>query len=343
MPPSPTLFWEVSTQTLPDAFERYLIGMSDLCEVSEVSDQDRANFFNVTSTTLTSSGAIGWSRSVRQTLTRDARVLRRSDIDGLSLMINRTVMKGDCDGRSFHAMPGAVQLRDMERVAVGQLESVDMIVMLAPRNLLPPALLTPDMHGLILPPEQPGSRLIEAHLRGLIDVAADLPEDDMDSAIQALLLLIARITGIDAPLGGPELAAMQATVRRAAIDYIEQRMLAMELAIDVDAVAGAAGVSRATLYRAFDSKGGVNRYVQDRRLHHARLALRRRPTLKATITDIAHDFGFSSLTHFSRLFQARYGYRPSEVEPARAPQDMSASAGPIRHDLLGQWLIDLKA
>ncbi|RYG07477.1 MAG: AraC family transcriptional regulator [Caulobacteraceae bacterium] len=116
----------------------------------------------------------------------------------------------------------------------------------------------------------------------------------------------------------------------------------MDIGIDIDAVATTAGVSRATLYRAFDGEGGVNRFIQDRRLHHARAALRRRRAQSPTIADVAHDYGFASASHFSRLFRARYGYSPSEVEVPDTPQDISMSTGPIRHDVLGEWLADLK-
>jgi hypothetical protein len=37
-----TIAWDVSTATLPDALERYLIAMADIYEVSGISDEDQA-------------------------------------------------------------------------------------------------------------------------------------------------------------------------------------------------------------------------------------------------------------------------------------------------------------
>ena len=170
LPSSRTLSWDVSTLTLPDAFERYLAGMADLYEVSGVSEEDRRNFFNVTRTTLNRSGAIGEGRSVRQTLARGPATLRRSDIDGLNILINRTAVVGDCEGRSVNARPGALQFRDMGRRSTSRLDSVDLMTLLVPRHLVPQALLRPDVHGLALPPEAPGVRLINAQMTTLIDL-----------------------------------------------------------------------------------------------------------------------------------------------------------------------------
>lgn len=62
-----------------------------------------------------------------------------------------------------------------------------------------------------------------------------------------------------------------------------------------------------------------------------------------TIADISYQYGFASPTHFSRQFRSRFGYSPSEVEPPQAPRDVSMSTGPIRHDLLVDWLKTLES
>lgn len=338
MPSSRTISWDVSTLTLPDAFERYLAGMADLYEVSDVSEKDRLNFFNVSRTTLSPSGAIGQGRSVRQTLTRGPDTLRRSDIDGLNMLINRTAVVGDCDGRSVNAGPGALQFRDMSRPGASCFDTVDLMTLLVPRHLVPIALQVPEVHGLTLPPDTPGVRLVASHMIALVDLAGVLTEAELETGVRSLLLIAAQVAGVDASPGGIDLAALQGVVRRAAAEYVERRIKALELPIHIDAVANAAGVSRATLYRAFDGEGGVDRYIQDRRLHHARSALRRRRGASPTIAEIGHDYAFASPNHFSRLFRARYGYPPKEVSEVGSPPEIRMSSSPMRHDLLVKWL-----
>lgn len=337
---SRTISWSVSTATLPDALDRYLIGMADLYEVSGISEDDRANFFNATRSTMSAFGGIGLGRSVRQTLSRGKNTLRRSGVDGLNMLVNRTAIVADCDGRSVRAEPGALQFRDMGRLSSSRFDSVDLISVMVPRNLAPPPLLGKEMHGLVLPAATAEVRLVHGHMRGLLEEAEHLSDAALDTSIQALLLIAGRIAGIEVPISAPEVAALQGTVRRLAVDHIEQRLEAMQMVFEIGAIATAAGVSRATLYRAFDNAGGVNRYIQDRRLHHARAALRRREDLKPTIADIAWDYGFTSQSHFSRLFRDRYGYAPSDVAPPRVERDIVLSEGPIRHDLLSAWLTE---
>jgi AraC-like DNA-binding protein len=339
---SRSIAWEVSTSTVPDAFERYVYGMADFYEISGVSDHDRRRFYNNTRTTLTEGGAIGQGQSVRQTLSRSPATLRRSDVDGLNLLINRAAVVGDADGRSIRAAPGAVQLRDLARPAASRLELIDVTTLIAPRTVVPACLFAREAHGTVIPPEAPGARLLTAHLTSLDQLAASLTGEEVDAAIQAALLIAARVTGFDARLAPSDVVALQRSVRRVAKAFIEERLTAGDAAVASDAVARAAGVSRTSLYRAFDEEGGVNRYIQDRRLHHARRALRQRRGAAPTIADIAYAYGFTSPSHFSRQFRARFGYSPSEVEPLSSPREVSMSDGPIRHDILVQWLKSLR-
>lgn len=330
--------WDVSTATLPDALERYLIGMADIYEVSGISEDDQANFFNRTRSVLSAVGGVGTGRSVRQTLSRGPALLRRSQIDGLNLVINRTATVGEYDGREAQAMPGALQFRDFGRPSSTRLETVDLMSIMVPRNLAPPPLLGAQMHGRILSPDLPGVRLVKGQMRVLIEEADQLTDAALDSAIQSLLLVIARVAGIETPIGAPEMSAIHGSVRRLAVDFIEARLKVGDLAFGAAETAAAAGVSRATLYRSFEGIGGVNRYIQDRRLHHARDGLRQRRDTNRSIAEVAWDYGFTSMGHFNRLFRERYGYPPSEVPPADTQPEILLSEGPIRHDLLSDWL-----
>lgn len=337
MTASRTISWNVSTETVPDAFERYLIGMADLYEISEVAEHDRLHFYNDTTSTLTDIGAVGQGRSVRQTLARSPAILRRSDIDGLNVHINRAAVVGDADGRDIRAAPGAVQFRDLARQSMSRLDRVDVITLMVPRYIAPAALLMKSAHGLVIPPDAPGARLLTAQLTSLVELAELLSEAEVETAIQAAMMIAVRITGLEIEVAEAEIAAIHRTVRRSASRYIESRLEGLDPDIKGAAVAKAAGVSRATLYRAFDGAGGVNRYVQYRRLHHARRALRERIGSNLTIADIGYRYGFASPTHFSRQFRACFSYSPSEVERPKV-QELAMPSGPIRHDLLADWL-----
>ena len=335
--------WDVSVEDTPDAFEQYLAAMANWYEVSDISEADRKTFFNRSRSTMTADGAIGHGACVRQTLSRSAVTLRRSDIDGLNLLSNTAAVVGEADGREIRAEPGAVQLRDMTRPGASRLDRVDVTTLVVPRVAVPPALLSREAHGAVIQPNTPGGRLMRNHLVGLEADAADLSDAEVAAGVQGLLMIAVRVMGLDDPQAEePVAAALHRTVRRVVGAHVERRLLAGELPPENDELARIAGVSRATLYRAFDLEGGVARYLQVRRLNHARTALARRRDGVPTVADIGYRYGFASPTHFSRQFRAHFGYSPSDIEPASAPTGVAMSTGPIRHDLLVDWLEQLK-
>lgn len=83
-------------------------------------------------------------------------------------------------------------------------------------------------------------------------------------------------------------------------------------------------LSRATLYRMFESDGGVRRYIQDRRLHAAVWDLAEGGIHRGRLTEVAEKWGFSSNANFNRAVKIVFGmppgalFRPpSVVVPAR--------------------------
>ncbi|MDT7838260.1 helix-turn-helix domain-containing protein [Aquabacterium sp. OR-4] len=84
-------------------------------------------------------------------------------------------------------------------------------------------------------------------------------------------------------------------------------------------IASALGVSRRALYNAFaDEADGVAGFVQARRIEACRAAFDDARLSERSITDIALAFGFSNLSHFSRVFRARTGLAPSAYRAAAA-------------------------
>ncbi len=72
-------------------------------------------------------------------------------------------------------------------------------------------------------------------------------------------------------------------------------------------------LSRATLFRLFKEHGGVQAYIQRRRLIACFKALSTPQQMDRLIYDIALDYGFSSPSHFSTLFRQHFEMTPSEV------------------------------
>lgn len=69
-------------------------------------------------------------------------------------------------------------------------------------------------------------------------------------------------------------------------------------------------MSRASLYRLFQSRGGIANYIRDRRLQLAHTQLRLYPA--SSITWLLYDLGFGSERQFQRAFQNKFGQSPTQ-------------------------------
>jgi AraC-like DNA-binding protein len=93
-------------------------------------------------------------------------------------------------------------------------------------------------------------------------------------------------------------------------DYIEASLA--NPALSVERIAHACSISVRGLHRLFaaDPAASVSRYLWQRRLIRCAEALRDPSQAHRSITEICFSYGFSSSSHFSRLFKDRFGVPP---------------------------------
>jgi AraC-like DNA-binding protein len=86
-----------------------------------------------------------------------------------------------------------------------------------------------------------------------------------------------------------------------------------EQGLTVAAVAGAVGISERYVHKLFERAGTTfSDYVMDRRLDGAARDLNDPAKTDRAIGAIAFDWGFSDLSHFTRRFKQRFGFRPRD-------------------------------
>ncbi len=100
--------------------------------------------------------------------------------------------------------------------------------------------------------------------------------------------------------------------------YIEAKLADPELS--VEQIAYACGISVRGLHRHFaqDPAGSVSHYLWQRRLIRCAEALRDPSRPHLSITDVCFSYGFSSSSHFSRLFKDQFGVSPVHYRVALA-------------------------
>lgn len=109
----------------------------------------------------------------------------------------------------------------------------------------------------------------------------------------------------------PSLPDLRDQRRHAALDFIERHLADPELG--VASIAHALGCSSRTIHKLFEGEARtVAREIWNRRLERCRLELIDPAMARRSITEIAHDWGFSDSQHFSRAFKNRFGSTPRE-------------------------------
>lgn len=335
--------WSLSSDDRPDAFDGYRQSIADLYDVSEVAAAGVTGFSSRTTAYRFGTASIARARSVPQTLSRGADEIGRSGIDHISVIMNQARTVGDCDGRDVDAAAGSVQFRDLTRPSTSRIDGIDVINLMVPRSSLPSWMAGRGLHGLVLPATSAGGRLVRSHLCTLGDVAADLSEDEGVAAIEATFIIAERFLGQASPVTPLQTEAIHRTIRQRALRLIDA--LLSQGPIETAWIACALGVSRSSLYRAFETTGGVQACILSRRLDRAYVTIRMHHGAVLPLTEIATQHGFASEIIFVRAFRERFGFRPDGVprwiEDGQGPAAPSNTQGVYdraAHEVIMDWL-----
>ncbi len=127
-----------------------------------------------------------------------------------------------------------------------------------------------------------------------------------DSLIELLLLPLREANTAFDPVG-PEAMYIRAQA------FIREHLRDPELCIDQ--ISSALGCTKRYLHMLFSDRGmTVSDYIWRARLQHCRQELETQAG--KTITDVAFSWGFSSSSHFSRVFRKYFGVVPSSIHKA---------------------------
>lgn len=102
------------------------------------------------------------------------------------------------------------------------------------------------------------------------------------------------------------------------LSFIERHLETPELTVDL--ILREFAVSRASLYRMFDSYGGVRQYISNRRLYRAVLELSQTASRRGVVSDVADKWGFSSHANFNRSVKRAFGAAPGQLVGIPPPE-----------------------
>ncbi|MEO0606915.1 MAG: helix-turn-helix domain-containing protein [Pseudomonadota bacterium] len=153
------------------------------------------------------------------------------------------------------------------------------------------------------------NRMLNAEMDQLFTALFQAPDT-------ARLALHRFLASLKLALNGPDTDGdVRRRARKALSDqiagYIEQHLGAADLCVET--LLERFGVSRASLYRMFEERGGVRQYINDRRLYRAVLDISKGPMQRGKIADAAEKWGFSSGANFNRAIRRAFGVAPGSL------------------------------
>ena len=225
-------------------------------------------------------------------------------------------------GRNIDVMAGDCFIYDMRGTLCIHMLAGHFIGLIIPRRIFEEAAgRSATVHGLILRAGSAPAGFLGATITSLADHAPCLGANPRHRFGAALTELIAAsIEDVDDALAATPHASRSASNRASARPAATPTRLrrhidrhAADPAFNPDALASAFGLSRATLYRAFGSEGGVAEAIRRRRAALALSALNAVKSLPASLDLVARASGFHDAAALRRGLRAVYGASPATL------------------------------
>ncbi|MFN3213959.1 MAG: helix-turn-helix domain-containing protein [Henriciella sp.] len=224
-------------------------------------------------------------------------------------------VRGQFGDVSLDRDPGSIYLFD-------QAQRVDCIQfpttvqgMFIPKRLLG---YTPDLHAPLiqLAADSPNGRALAAEFTAIFDQLFNFDRLEL-ARLDRLIACLRSALGTaqdDLDIRRQYSNALRDLIRA----RIERDLSSPDL--NVSTLLSEFGVSRASLYRMFESVGGVRRYINDRRVFRAVAEISNNPIKRGGIAEIAEKWGFNSNSGFTRMVRDHFGVAPSSLSLSGAPE-----------------------
>lgn len=264
---------------------------------------------------------------------------RRDGMDHFVLNLYRSGgWRAQTSRGEFEGKAGQVSILDLASDLISDEPNSQLVTLFLPRSLVEAQL--PNLgalHGSA--PTGPHAVLLAEFLDLLARQLPTLPAGQEQALSRATCEML--IACLSPTLANPEPArpSLEIVLHRRAKRFIETHLGAAELT--PDAICHAVGVSRRTLYRLFDVEGGVQRYIQSRRLERIRQLLAD-PKETRRIAEIAAEFGFLRSDHFARAFKHHFGQPARDLRELALKQSetrlQGATAEPSDEQKFDDWI-----
>jgi AraC family transcriptional regulator, positive regulator of tynA and feaB len=217
------------------------------------------------------------------------------------------------DGRRIEIMPGDCLAYDVScpHTIISPALTRHEVVVVPKEFLRERGFHTEKMTACKLSSRAGTGRIAHEFLHAAFTEAAKLSPSSAAGVAESLIdLLLLPLREADAAFDrvGPEAMYIRAQA------FIREHLRDPDLCIDQ--ISAALGCTKRYLHMLFSERGmTVSDYIWRARLQHCRQELETHAG--KTITDVAFSWGFSSSSHFSRVFRKYFGVVPSSIQKAQ--------------------------
>jgi AraC family transcriptional regulator, positive regulator of tynA and feaB len=223
------------------------------------------------------------------------------------------------DGRRIEIMPGDCLAYDVScpHTIISPALTRHEVVVVPKEFLRERGFHTEKMTACKLSSRAGTGRIAHEFLHAAFTEAAKLSPSSAAGVAESLIdLLLVPLREADAAFDrvGPEAMYIRAQA------FIREHLRDPDLCIDQ--ISAALGCTKRYLHMLFSERGmTVSDYIWRARLQHCRQELETHAG--KTITDVAFSWGFSSSSHFSRVFRKYFGVVPSSIQKAQHANPVS--------------------
>ncbi len=217
--------------------------------------------------------------------------------------------KGLINGDPFQMSASHLTLFDFHQPIQATTRSVEYVSLVFPYSAIG---YDPSCHPrfLQLGADTPVGRLLKSNLASMMEL---VPQSSTQQALSLAAGFMGLLRGTVMQNNRDDLTvhhlskAQEIGIRH----YVKTHL--RDLDLSVERICTAMGVTRQSLYQAFQAEGGVLRAITRLRLVECYKEIAFSEPMRGAIVRVAQNWGFSDQAHFSRLFREAFGMRPGDV------------------------------
>ncbi|MCD2173934.1 helix-turn-helix domain-containing protein [Rhizobium sp. C4] len=223
------------------------------------------------------------------------------------------------EGTRADVPAGSLAFLDLTRPSVIEADRVDNLALTIPPDFLIPLVADPhSIHGLVLRPDSEANVTLTMHLEDLWQRLPTLTPAEAQEEAQSLCAMLAAVIGAHAQRRSMARAHLRKNQFGAICRWIDGQL--GDPALEPAAITRKFYITRPTLYRMFEQRGGIMKYILERRLEKVFHDLVDKSRSDEKIGSILHRWGLQDHTSAGRAFRSYFGVTPRQVRasmPAR--------------------------